>query len=210
MSNDATIGILRMPIGNLRSVYNAVYENGFDPILVDKDAEFDDLSHLIVPGVGNFRAVMTHLEEEGLADCIRAFAASGRPVLGICAGMQLFAESGTEGGGTKGLGLVHGQVQRLPEGNGQVLPHVGWSSVKFHFAHPVLEGLKPGRDFYFVHSYALQTDHPEEFLGETEYGTPFVSIVARDNVVGFQFHPEKSQANGLKLIENFCLWDGQC
>jgi glutamine amidotransferase len=199
-----------MPIGNLRSVYNAVYENGFDPALVDKDSGFDDLSHLIVPGVGNFRAVMAHLEEEGLADFIRAFAASGRPVLGICAGMQLLAESGTEGGVTRGLGLVHGQVQRLPEDNGQVLPHVGWSTVKFHFPHPVLDGLKPGRDFYFVHSYALQTDHPEEFLGETEYGTPFVSIVARDNVVGFQFHPEKSQANGLKLIENFCLWDGQC
>ncbi len=195
-------------MGNLRSAYNAVYENGFDPIFVDSDSNFDDLSHLIVPGVGNFRAVMGHLEEAGLVDRIRGFAATGRPLLGICAGMQLLAEWGTESGDTPGLGLVHGRVERLPEG--KVLPHVGWSSVKFRFDHPVLDGIKPGRDFYFVHSYALQTDHDEEFLGETEYGAPFASIVARDNVVGFQFHPEKSQANGLKLIENFCLWDGHC
>ncbi len=196
-------------MGNLRSAYNAVYENGFDPEFVDRESDFDALSHLIVPGVGNFRAVMQHLEEDGLASRIRDFAASGRPLLGICAGMQLLAELGTESGETPGLGLVHGRVERLPD-EGQLLPHVGWSSVKFRFAHPVLEGIKPGRDFYFVHSYALHTDHDEEWLGETEYGTAFASIVARDNVVGFQFHPEKSQANGLKLIENFCLWDGRC
>lgn len=197
-------------MGNLRSAYNAVYENGFDPEFVDTDSDFDHLSHLIVPGVGNFRAVMGHLEESGQADRVRAFAASGRPLLGICAGMQLLAECGVESGNTPGLGLVHGRVERLPDGDGLVLPHVGWSSVKWRGAHPVIEGIKPGRDFYFVHSYALQTEHDAEFLGETEYGVPFVSVVARANVIGFQFHPEKSQANGLKLIENFCLWDGAC
>jgi imidazole glycerol-phosphate synthase subunit HisH len=209
MTIDSTIGILRMPMGNLRSAYNAVYENGFDPVFVDKNSDFEGLSHLIVPGVGNFRAVMGHLEEDGLADRIRDFAKSGRPLLGICAGMQLLAEWGTESGETPGLGLVHGRVERLPEAD-QVLPHVGWSTVKFRFDHPVLDGVKPGRDFYFVHSYALQTDHEDELLGETEYGTPFASIVVKDNVVGFQFHPEKSQSNGLKLIENFCSWDGRC
>jgi glutamine amidotransferase len=91
-----------------------------------------------------------------------------------------------------------------------VLPHVGWSSVRFRFDHPILEGIKPGRDFYFVHSYALHTAAGDEYLGETEYGEPFCSIVVRANVVGFQFHPEKSQANGMKLIENFCDWDGRC
>jgi len=211
MPSAPVIGILKMPMGNLRSAYNAVYENGFDPMLLDKDGAFDDLSHLIVPGVGNFRAVMQHLEGEGLPARIKDFAASGRPVLGICVGMQLFAERGTESGETAGLGLVHGTVERLPaEEKSLVLPHVGWSTVTVHFDHPVTDGIKPGRDFYFVHSYALQTDNPEEALGETEYGAPFVSIVARDNVVGFQFHPEKSQSNGLKLIENFCRWDGRC
>jgi glutamine amidotransferase len=125
--------------------------------------------------------------------------------------MQLLAEKGTESGETEGLGLVHGTVERLPvEEKSLVLPHVGWSTVNFRFNHPVADGIKARRDFYFVHSYALQTEHPEEALGESEYGAPFVSVVARDNVVGFQFHPEKSQSNGLKLIENFCYWDGRC
>ena len=204
------IGILEMPIGNLRSVRNAVYENGFDPQLVGARDSFDDLSHLIVPGVGNFKAVMRHLEEEGMAARIREFAATGRPVLGICAGMQLLAMKGTEGGDTPGLGLVDAEVTRLPEGSGQLLPHVGWSSVTLRFSHPVTEGIKPGRDFYFVHSYAMHSEHEEERLGESSYGVPFISIVAKKNVVGFQFHPEKSQANGLKLLENFCHWDGAC
>lgn len=210
MRSDPIIGILKMPMGNLRSAYNAIYENGFDPLFVDEHSDFDGLTHLIVPGVGNFSAVMRHLEEVGLPDRIRAFAASGRPLLGICVGMQLLAQRGTEGGDTPGLGLVGGEVVRLPEGNGQLLPHVGWSTVKIRFDHPILDGVKPGRDFYFVHSYGLQTDRDDEFLGETEYGTPFVSIVAKRNVVGLQFHPEKSQANGLRLLENFCNWDGLC
>jgi glutamine amidotransferase len=205
---EPAIGILRMPIGNLRSAFNAVYENGFDPVFVDETSDFDPLTHLIVPGVGNFRAVMNHLQEHGLVDRIRSFAASGRPLLGICAGMQLFAERGTESGETSGIGLIHGSIDRLP--NGQPVPHVGWSQVELRFAHPVVDGIKPGRDFYFVHSYALQNGLPDEVLGETEYGARFASIVARDNIVGFQFHPEKSQANGLKLIENFCNWDGRC
>lgn len=210
MPTDPLIGILKMPMGNLRSAYNAVYQNGFDSEFVDKDGDFDGLTHLIVPGVGNFRAVMSHLEEDGLADRIRDFAASGRPVLGVCAGMQLLAERGTEGGDTPGLGLVHGVIERLPGDPGHILPHVGWSPVRFRFQHPVLDGVKPGRDFYFVHSFALRGAPDDEFLGETQYGVPFASIVAKDNVIGFQFHPEKSQANGLKLIENFCLWDGKC
>jgi glutamine amidotransferase len=197
-----------MPIGNLRSVFNAVYENGFDPIFVDAETDMDDLTHLIMPGVGNFRAVMQHLEQRGLVTRIRSFAGSNRPVLGICVGMQLLADRGTESGDTPGIGLIGGTVDRLPDE--QRLPHVGWSQVELQFEHPVVEGIKPGRDFYFVHSYALQNGTPAEVLGETEYGVRFASMVARDNLVGFQFHPEKSQANGLKLIENFCNWDGRC
>src|SRR4051812_35850792 len=208
MASDPVIGILRMPIGNLRSVLNAVYENGFDPLFVDEGSDFDSLTHLIVPGVGNFRAVMAHLNEHGLTGRISDFAGSGRPLLGICAGMQLFAERGSESGETAGIGLIHGTVDRLP--NDQVVPHVGWSEVDLRFAHPVTDGIKPGRDFYFVHSYALQNGRPDEVLGETAYGTRFASMVAQSNIIGFQFHPEKSQANGLRLLENFCNWDGRC
>lgn len=210
MSSSSAIGILRMPMGNLRSVYNAVFQNGFDPLFVEPGQNFDDLTHLIVPGVGNFRAVMEYLEDQGISARIRNFSASGRPLLGICAGMQALAELGAESGQTLGLGLVQGRVERLEESEELLLPHVGWSGVKFCFPHPVTDGVKPGRDFYFVHSYAIQHAPSEERLGESHYGVPFSSIVARGNVVGFQFHPEKSQTNGLKLIENFCRWDGRC
>lgn len=199
-----------MPMGNLRSVHNALFENGFDPIAVDRDTDFDDLTHLIVPGVGNFTAVMRHLDDAGLVERVRDFAGSGRPLLGICVGMQLLAMRGTEGGDTAGLGLVDGVVDQLPTGNGLVLPHVGWSTVRFPREHPVLESVKPDRDFYFVHSYAMQVADSDEAVGITEYGAEFVSIVGKANVVGFQFHPEKSQANGLRLLENFGWWDGRC
>jgi glutamine amidotransferase len=207
----AMIGILRMPICNLQSVWNAVYgQLGLDPVMVDSASNTDDLTHLIVPGVGNFRAVMRHLEEQGLADRIRAFAATGRPLLGICAGMQLLATAGTEGGETEGLNLVPGKVVRLPDDKEFRLPHVGWNTVIVRHSHPVFHGLKRERDFYFVHSYAMITDEETDWLASTDYGKPFACIVGRANVIGFQFHPEKSQVNGLRLLENFCQWDGKC
>lgn len=199
-----------MPMGNLRSAWNAIHESGFDPRFVEAGDDFDGLTRLVVPGVGNFSAVMRYLEDNGLAERLRDFAQSGRPLLGICAGMQLLALEGSEGGMTPGLGLVDARVIRLPEANGLPLPHVGWSPVRFRFDHPLIEGIKPERDYYFVHSYAMIAEQPHECLGESEYGIPFVSIVAKGNVVGCQFHPEKSQANGLRMIENFCSWDGSC
>lgn len=207
---DPVIGIMKMPIGNLQSAWNALHELAFDPLWMDETSDYDDLTHLIVPGVGHFGAVMGHLEARGLPARIRAFAATGRPLLGICVGMQLLADTGTEGGETPGLGLVRGRVEKLPNGDGLRLPHVGWSSVEIRNPHPVFEGLKTNRDFYFVHSFAMKVESPGDCLGETTYGRPFASIVGHANVVGFQFHPEKSQVNGLKLLENFCYWDGRC
>lgn len=213
------IGLLKMPTGNLKSVSNAVYELGFDPVFVDETSDFDPLTHLIIPGVGNFRAVMNHLNARGLSDIVRSFAGSGRPTLGICVGMQLLAGWGTEpqigaaagdDTGTPGMGLVDAVVNRLPGGVDNPLPHVGWSTVEFRRPHPVTEGIKQGRDFYFVHTYAMQCHDDTNVVGTTHYSEDFTSIVARDNVVGFQFHPEKSQLNGMKLLENFCGWDGAC
>ncbi|MBJ3785063.1 imidazole glycerol phosphate synthase subunit HisH [Devosia sediminis] len=204
------IGILRMPLGNLQSVWNALYTSGFDPEFVDEHSNFDDFSHLIIPGVGHFKAVMDHLHDKDLPKRILDFAASGRPTLGICVGMQLLGLSSTEGDvETQGLGLVNGMVTRLPT-EGQVLPHVGWSTVEFKRSHPVTEQLKQGRDYYFVHSYAMTAEIEDPVIGVSSYGRDFVSIVGQDNVVGFQFHPEKSQANGLQLLTNFAYWDGKC
>ena len=204
------IGLLKMPIANLQSAWNALYENGHDSVLVDENFDFDELTHLIVPGVGNFRAVMDNLAERGLPEKIRAFAASKRPLLGICVGMQLLATWGAESGPTDGLGLVPGKVVKLVENGELRLPHVGWNTVTVRRPHPVFDGIKPQRDFYFVHSYGFQPDNDEDWLGEATYGRAFACVVARDNVVGFQFHPEKSQVNGIKLLENFCHWDGKC
>jgi len=204
------IGILDMQMGNLRSVWNALYEFGFDPVTVEGAKEFDDLTHLIIPGVGHFGAAHRYLTDAGLVESIRAFAVSGRPVLGICLGMHILAANGTEGGDTTGLNLIPGTVRRLPEGQDIRLPHVGWNTVTIRREHPVFEGLKPNRDFYFVHSYALACDRAESLLAETDYGEPFVSVAGTGNVVGFQFHPEKSQRNGMVLLGNFCNWDGRC
>lgn len=204
------IGIVKMPIGNLQSMWNALYENGLDPVLVDEKTDLDDLTHLIVPGVGHFRAVMQNLESRGLDKLIVDFAKSGRPTMGVCVGMQLLATLGTEGEATNGLGIIPGHVDRLPEDGGLRLPHVGWNTMHIKRAHPVFDGIKPNRDFYFVHSYAFKTDDPADSLCDTDYGVPFTSVVGRANVIGLQFHPEKSQVNGIRLIENFCNWDGQC
>lgn len=199
-----------MPIGNLQSVWNALHELGFDPVFVDEGTDYELLSHLIIPGVGNFRAVMNHLSARSIPARVREFAASKRPILGICAGMQLLARTGTEGGETDGLALVDARVDRLPNGQGLRLPHVGWSTVHIRHAHPIFEGLKADRDFYFVHAYAMRVQNEREWLAETSYGEPFVSVVGSGNVIGMQFHPEKSQVNGLRLLENFARWDGRC
>jgi glutamine amidotransferase len=204
------IGLLKMPIANLQSAWNALYENGHDPVLVDEGSDFTELTHLIVPGVGNFRAVMENLNERGLPTKIRAFADSKRPLLGICVGMQLLASWGTEGNLTEGLNLVPGKVVKLVENGDLRLPHVGWNTVSLRRDHPVFEGVKPQRDFYFVHSYGFVTENDSDWLGETTYGRPFACVVGRDNILGFQFHPEKSQINGIKLLDNFCNWDGRC
>lgn len=204
------IGILSIGLGNLRSVENAVYQNGFDPLIVSDATKFADLTHLIIPGVGNFSAAMPEFDRRGLRQPILDFVASSRPVLGVCLGMQLLMAVGEEGGINDGLGLIAGRVVRMTPPNGYRIPHVGWNVVEMRRDHPVCEGIKSRRDFYFVHSYAAQCAEDADVIGVTEHGGPVTAIIGRDNVIGFQFHPEKSQINGLKLIENFCQWDGKC
>ena len=203
------IGILDIGMGNLRSVKNAVYQNGFDPIVVAAAANFDDLTHLILPGVGNFSAAVPEIESRQLRQPILDFVASGRPLLGTCLGMQLLMSASEEGGNNAGLDLIAGKVTRLG-GEGLPIPHVGWNILNMTQPHPVFQGIKSGRDFYFVHSYAAVCESAADLLGTTEYGGEVTAVVGRANVVGMQFHPEKSQVNGLRLIENFCIWDGKC
>jgi imidazole glycerol-phosphate synthase subunit HisH len=204
------IGVLDYGMGNLRSVCNAVYEIGYDWALSDSGEDFDDLSHLIIPGVGHFATAMRQLRQHELEEPICVFAASGRPVLGVCLGMQILASHGAEGGGQVGLGLIPAKVEPLPRTAGLRIPHMGWNTVSFHQEHPLTRDAKDGRDYYFVHSFAMVCDEMRNVIGTTDYGADFASVTANGNVAGFQFHPEKSQVNGLQLLENFCNWDGRC
>lgn len=204
------IGVLDYGFGNLRSVTNAVAEVGHKAVAIATAEEVFSADRLIVPGVGSFGAAMRALGARNLTEPLRAYARAGKPLLGICLGMHVLAERGLEGGEMEGLGLISGSVRRLAASGGQRLPHVGWNTVEFERAHPLFRDIKPNRDFYFVHSYAFSETESEFCLGKTEYGGWFPSIVGRASVVGVQFHPEKSQINGLRLLSAFCRWDGEC
>lgn len=204
-----SIGIVDIGIGNLGSLRNALHSQGWDSVFVSEPSGLEGLTHLLLPGVGAFSAAVKRLHDSGLFEPIGRFAAEGRPVMGICLGMQLLAERGTEGGDIEGLGLVPGRVVPI-DAPGLRLPHMGWNNAHQAQPHPLLEGIRNDVDFYFVHSYRFAPTYAKNVLAHTEYGERFASIVGQGNVVGAQFHPEKSQSNGLRLLDNFCLWDGTC
>ena len=150
---------------------------------------------------------MKAIEVSGLKQSIDNYVRVSRaPVLGICLGFQLLAEFSEEGN-LAGLGYIPGKVRRLNKALLPV-PHTGWNSVEQKSTHPLFKGIKNGRDFYFVHSYEMRVNQPEQILAATDYGGEVICGVGFENIVGVQFHPEKSQKNGLQLLENFCRWDG--
>jgi glutamine amidotransferase len=204
------IGVINLEMGNLRSVMNALNECGLDTAQVDTPEALDRYSHLVLPGVGHFRAGVEAVDNKGFREPLHQWVANGNPLLGLCVGMQLMADTGTEGGVTQGLGLVPGEVRRIPDAPGRAIPHVGWNALDIKRYHPVLGDLKPDRDFYFVHSYSFHCASAEDLVADTDYGVPLAAIVAHGSAIGLQFHPEKSQLNGLKLLENFGYWDGKC
>ena len=203
------VGIIDVGIGNLGSLKSAIYELGFDVCLIETPAALGGCDSVILPGVGSFAHGMQAIHRAELTEPILAHAAAGKPILGICLGMQLLFTTGEEGGRLQGLGLMPGIVKRFEEHASFQIPHVGWNDVTFVHQHPILRGVKPGVDFYFVHSYRVVCDH-RYVVGQTNYGEDFPSVVAMGNVVGVQFHPEKSQRSGLRMLENFCSWNGQC
>lgn len=204
----ATVAIIDYGRGNVRSVKNAVEHCGADAVVTADPQVLDDASHIILPGVGAFGAAMAALDAKDLPEILRREALEkGKPFLGICLGMQLLADRSEEHGTHAGLGWIAGEVVRLDAGLDRLkIPHMGWNDVALTAPHPLFAGL--GSDqltFYFVHSYHFRAGL--HVLASCDYGTRFTAAVAKDNILGVQFHPEKSQDSGVALLENFVRWN---
>ena len=198
MSTRPRVAILDYGMGNIRSVSKAVDRAGGRPLVTSDPGEAAGADAMVVPGVGAFGACMEGLRERGLDRAVLEFAEGGRPLLGVCLGMQVLFERSEEGDAT-GLGILRGGVVRLP--SDVKVPHMGWNEVEWTSRPPLVEGLDGGVRFYFVHSYACVPEEPVT-VGETEHGVRFAAAVARDNLFGTQFHPEKSGDAGLRIYEN--------
>ena len=196
------VAILDYGSGNRRSVQTALEHVGARATVTGDPVEIDSAAGMVIPGVGAFPAAMEALGQRGLVEPIREFAASGRPVIGACLGMQLLFEGSDELGGAEGLGLLDGRVRRL-EADGLKLPHIGWCEVSWERESPLTADLPDPAFFYHVHSYAPVPSDPAELIGSSTYGARFASVVGRGNVFGVQFHPEKSSRNGLAMMANF-------
>lgn len=198
------IGIVDYGMGNLGSVKNACDFLGLPSVILAKPEAIASCRGLILPGVGAFRDCMRHLEEHGFADPLRAWIAADKPFLGICLGFQALFESSEESPGVPGLGVYPGVVRRFRIDPSLKVPQMGWNSVRVTQPdHPYWADVRDGSYFYFVHSYYVDT--PEESLvaGRTEYGLTYTSAIGRGRALAVQFHPEKSQQAGLRLLRNF-------
>ena len=196
------IAMVDYGMGNRRSVAKA-FEHVGTPIAQTSDPdELRAADGLVVPGVGAFPEAMRRRRALGLDEVVRAHAQAGKPVIGLCLGMQLLFERSVEHEGADGLGLLAGQVVRL-DPRGLKLPHIGWNAVRWEQPSALIGGLPDPAAFYHVHTFVAEPEDPSIVLGRGDYGSPFVSFVAAGNVFGAQCHPEKSSADGLALLRNF-------
>lgn len=208
------IAIIDYNAGNITSVARALQNIGQDFVITDDTKRLDMASRVIFPGVGAAGEAMAYLREKKLDDWLKNYIKTGKPLLGICLGTQIILDYSEEND-TKCIGLVAGSTKRFPDkltSDGQLLkiPQMGWNSVKLRRSHPVFENVSPEAEFYFVHSYYPTPSDEAAVLGTTDYGIIFSSVLAKDNLVAMQFHPEKSGRPGLQILKNFCTWEGQC
>ena len=197
-----TIAIIDYGVGNLRSVEKAFTTQGISAIVTDDEATLRTADKLVLPGVGAFAACMDGLRSRGFDQLVIEAAGAGKPILGLCVGLQMMFEEGHEFGIHRGLGLMPGRVVRFPEG--LHVPHIGWNRVHLRQPnHPLFHDLPDHSFFYFVHSFYVEPTDQDCVIGETDYGIKYASICGRGSVIGVQFHPEKSQSAGLRLLRNF-------
>jgi len=197
----AQVAIIDYGVGNLRSVEKAFAVNGCAAVVSADENVLREADRLVLPGVGAFGACMEALAARGLDRLVRARVAAGTPLLGVCVGMQMLFEESEEFGASRGLGFLRGRVRRFS--NDLVVPQVGWNQVRQQISNPLFAGIEDSAFFYFVHSYYCEPAEPQIIAGETDYGVAYASVVARENLYGVQFHPEKSQTDGLRILANF-------
>jgi imidazole glycerol-phosphate synthase subunit HisH len=200
-----TIGLIDYGAGNFTSVMNAFERLDIDTIRISAPDQLDEVDRLVLPGVGAFKIAMDHLESRGLIEALHTQVLDlGKPFLGICVGMQILADVGLEFEISPGLGFVSGVCEIIPAAGGELrVPHMGWNEVSFPRQSPLFDGIEDHETFYFVHSYHLNPANNVDILATSEYGGNVVAAVGKDNIFGVQFHPEKSQNSGLKVLKNF-------
>lgn len=197
------IGIIDYGAGNLHSVLKAIKQLGYETKLITKASDHtDEITKLILPGVGNAKVAMDVLDRSGLSDYLKERVSDGIPLLGICLGMQLLLEKSEEGN-VDCLGFLKGSVPEFTN-ESEKIPHMGWNQVTDVQNHFLFEDIPDETDFYFVHSYFAMPENQEDILGETNYGINFASVIGNSQVMGVQFHPEKSGKYGIQLLDNYC------
>jgi len=189
-------------VGNLYNLKNALDFAGVENIIISRDDEVSIADRILLPGVGAFYPAITKLLETGMFEAIYEKIKTGTPLLGICLGAQLLMDESEEDGSHKGFGWIPGKVKRFR--HKLKIPQIGWNQVSQKKNDPIFRGIPDDNHFYFVHSFHLEPNQNENYLGVTNYGYEFASVIRKDNVWGVQFHPEKSQNSGLKLLKNFC------
>jgi glutamine amidotransferase len=208
------VAIVDYGAGNLRSVSKALERSGLRVEVCGDPSSLREADGVVLPGVGAFADAATSLRARGLDEAITEAIEMGRPYLGLCLGLQLLFEESDEHGSNPGFGLLPGRIERFGErnGDGRVLrvPHIGWNSVRFQGSHPMLKGLPREDCFYFVHSYRAVPRDPSQVVGTTDYGGDFAAAVAKDSAFAVQFHPEKSQSSGKRLLDAYSDWIASC
>jgi glutamine amidotransferase len=197
------IAIIDYEMGNLRSVQKGFEKGGYRAVITGDPAVVDRASHVVLPGVGAFADAVAALHRRNLVEPVRTAVAVGKPFLGICLGLQLLFEKSYEDGEFEGLGIIPGKVVRFQVPKGYKVPHMGWNQVVFRRQPPIFSGLDDGTYFYFVHSYYVVPGDESVVATETDYAEPFCSSIWKDNLFATQFHPEKSQDDGLRVLANF-------
>lgn len=195
------IAIIDYGAGNLFNAQKAFQHLGYDAVVTDDAKIIRDASGLVLPGVGAFPDAMENLKQRNFPELLREEVKKGKPLVGICLGMQLLFDQSEEKGICDGLGLIHGRIRKI--NTTEKIPHMGWNQLTYHTPHPLFQGIPEGQYVYFVHSFCTDVQEEKDLIASTWYGERITAAAAHENVMGMQYHPEKSSTVGLQMLKNF-------